>query len=641
MANSGRGFRDWSRDFSGRDALVVAVLVTFVTGALAFVFHIAFPRDGFLFLYMPVIGAVAYLWGPWPGGVAGAISLVTAWFFIIPPAYSFALSVESVPILVLFALIAGLVVDGARRLRNAEAASHQFALIVRSSDDAIFSKSLDGVIQTWNRGAERLYGYSAAEAIGRSVAMLIPPDRVDEQADLMARLRRGEYVEHHETTRMRKDGAPVDLNLSLSPILDAVGRIVGASEISRDITERKQIETKRRQSQEQDQVLNVVAAAIGGLTDLQQMLRILLDHLRPVVRFTGGSIILREGDELVVRAAEGPFAAEALTKRLPRGVGRVWQVLDCGEPFLSGDLLAEGLAPTTPLRSYLAVPLFQSGRPFGVLEIDSTEPRAFEAVDLAFMQRVALVLSGWIELALRYAQERHVATTLQHALLPTALPEVPGVRIDAVYRAAGPDAEVGGDWFDAFALPGGRLVLTVGDVAGRGLDAAVLMGEMRHAIRATALAGHDPAKALQVANSIARADARRMVTAMVAILDPVTLLCTYAAAGHPAPVLATPKGVERLEQGTFPLGVRDGLPIEVESLRLPAEALLVFYTDGLIEFDRDIISGEAALQAAVADQYTHRLSHPAGAILEQVLSGRPARDDIAILTAGIDRLLTT
>lgn len=819
----------WGRDFSGRDALVVAVLATFATGVLAWVSHEAFPRDGFLFFYMPVIGAVAYLGGPWPGAAAAAVGLVTARFFIIPPAYTFTVSAETLPILALFALIAALVVDGARRLRDAEMASHRLALVVESAEDAIFSKSLDGVIETWNPAAERLYGYTGAEAAGRSVSMLIPSDRPNEIPRIMARLRRGEHVEYFETVRVRKDGARIDVSVSFSPVTDAAGRIVGVSVIARDITARKQAEARDREQQELDRVLNAVAAAIGGQTDLQQMLTVLLDHLHPIVGFTGGSIILRENDGLVLRAAVGPFTARALGQRLPRGVGRVWQVIDRGEPFLSGDLLADGLAPTTPLRSYLAVPLLQSGRPFGVLEIDSTEPRAFEAVNLTFMQRVASVMSGSVEVALRYtaeaqaradadaarraerdarqaaervterierlqgitaalsealtpeqvaavavdqgvraigaqagalslvapdglldliraigypedlirrwqrysadrygviadamrtgrlawyassadlhadhpeheplpkfladggraavpvilgdrvigvlylnfqerrvfetsdinfmltlgrqcaqaferarlyAQEHQVAATLQHALLPTAFPEIPGVRIDAVYKAAGPETEVGGDWYDAFALPGGRLVLTVGDVAGRGLDAAVLMGEVRHAIRATALAGHDPAKVLQVANSVVRGDARRMVTAVVAILDPITLQCTYAAAGHPAPVLATTRnGVDVLEQGTFPLGVRDGLPAEVESLRLPPEALLVLYTDGLVEFDRDVAGGEAALQAAVAEQYRRRLDHPAQAILEQVLSGHPARDDIAILTVNLE-----
>ena len=115
------------------------------------------------------------------------------------------------------------------------------AAIVESSDDAIVSKDLDGVVATWNKGAERLFGYSAAEMIGRPIAILIPADRQDEEPQILARVRRGERVETYETVRQRKDGSLVDVALTVSPIKDAKGKIVGASKIARDITERRRI----------------------------------------------------------------------------------------------------------------------------------------------------------------------------------------------------------------------------------------------------------------------------------------------------------------------------------------------------------------------------------------------------------------
>jgi serine phosphatase RsbU (regulator of sigma subunit) len=205
-----------------------------------------------------------------------------------------------------------------------------------------------------------------------------------------------------------------------------------------------------------------------------------------------------------------------------------------------------------------------------------------------------------------------------------------------MYRPGTEEADIGGDWYDAFLLPGDRAVLTVGDVAGRGLDAAMLMGEVRHAIRAAAFAGHDPAKVLQVANSVVRSGPFRMVTAVVVMVDPLTLHCTYAAAGHPGPLLVTPTGIETLSDGTFPLGIQDGLPIAAESLRLPPSALLVLYTDGLTEFDRDGVAGEALLRRAVADHFARGVATPAQAIVNQVLAGRPVRDDVAILTAFVE-----
>ena len=119
--------------------------------------------------------------------------------------------------------------------------SKLLASIVDSSDDAILSKTLDGVITSWNKAAERIYGYQAEEIIGRSVSLLIPPDRPDEMAEILDRIRIGEQVDHYETTRRRKDGATIEISLTVSPIRDAAGGIVGASSIARSITESDRI----------------------------------------------------------------------------------------------------------------------------------------------------------------------------------------------------------------------------------------------------------------------------------------------------------------------------------------------------------------------------------------------------------------
>jgi PAS domain S-box-containing protein len=129
--------------------------------------------------------------------------------------------------------------------RQAERESLHYTAIVESSDDAILSKDLNGVITSWNLGAQRLFGYSADEAIGRPVTLLIPLDRQDEEPAILRRIRRGERIEHYETVRRRKDGSLVDISLTVSPIRDRQGRIVGASKIARDITERRRADEQR------------------------------------------------------------------------------------------------------------------------------------------------------------------------------------------------------------------------------------------------------------------------------------------------------------------------------------------------------------------------------------------------------------
>jgi PAS domain S-box-containing protein len=128
--------------------------------------------------------------------------------------------------------------------KGAERTNALLGAIVESSDDAIVSKSLDGVIQTWNAGAERIFGYSADEAIGRHITLIIPPDMHDEEQVILSRLRRGERIEHYETTRVAKDGRRLDISATISPIVDSAGRIIGASKIGRDITLRKKSEAE-------------------------------------------------------------------------------------------------------------------------------------------------------------------------------------------------------------------------------------------------------------------------------------------------------------------------------------------------------------------------------------------------------------
>ena len=126
--------------------------------------------------------------------------------------------------------------------KQSERATGLLAAIVDTSDDAIISKNLDGKIITWNKGAERIFGYSPEEAVGRQITMIIPPDRLNEETTILERLKRGERVDHFETVRLRKDGTALDISLTISPLKDASGRVIGASKVARDITERKRVE---------------------------------------------------------------------------------------------------------------------------------------------------------------------------------------------------------------------------------------------------------------------------------------------------------------------------------------------------------------------------------------------------------------
>jgi PAS domain S-box-containing protein len=139
--------------------------------------------------------------------------------------------------------------DTTERRRDEEAKA-RLAAIVESSEDAIVSKTLDGVIRSWNAGAERLFGYQAEEAVGRPITLIIPTERRDEELEILARVSRGERIEHYETVRVTKDGRRLDISLTVSPIRDTANRIIGASKVARDVTDRKRMENALRESEQ-------------------------------------------------------------------------------------------------------------------------------------------------------------------------------------------------------------------------------------------------------------------------------------------------------------------------------------------------------------------------------------------------------
>jgi serine phosphatase RsbU (regulator of sigma subunit) len=230
-------------------------------------------------------------------------------------------------------------------------------------------------------------------------------------------------------------------------------------------------------------------------------------------------------------------------------------------------------------------------------------------------------------------ETKHSVKTLQAAFLPAALPQRLGLRCDALYIPAEREALIGGDWYDAFELPDGRIVFSIGDVAGHGLDAAVAGARLRRSIFAAAFETREPAEILARVDRNLRFPVDAPATAIVAIVNQNLSEMSYASAGHPPPILAGPNiPAHLLEYGGTPFGVGVAVATLTHTAVLERGAVVLFYTDGLTEFQRDIFRAEsAALRAVSLLVNDPKIERPAAFVQHNVMGSQRPVDDTVLL----------
>jgi serine phosphatase RsbU (regulator of sigma subunit) len=237
------------------------------------------------------------------------------------------------------------------------------------------------------------------------------------------------------------------------------------------------------------------------------------------------------------------------------------------------------------------------------------------------------------EIRAAYEAEKRIAETLQGAFVQNVLPKPAMLRLGATYLPAADEGKIGGDWYDAFELPGDRVLLAIGDVAGHGIDAAVAMNATRQLVMSCALIDPRPGPVLERVNAELLRNQSPLVTAMAALVHAGTREFDYAVAGHPPAVLWEPgRGARFLEVGSVPLGVLGSAVYRTHRVRSMPGALLVLYTDGAIEHSRDAVAGEELLLAAVESAAQASPANIATAIRSRIFDERKAADDVAILT---------
>ncbi len=284
--------------------------------------------------------------------------------------------------------------------------------------------------------------------------------------------------------------------------------------------------------------------------------------------------------------------------------------------------------------AFLFVPLVARRRANGLLVISWVGPRTITPAERRFVEALAGQAAQALDRAGHYESEQTIAETLQRSVLPTSLPRVQSAQIAARYLPGTAELDVGGDWFDAIPLSDGRVGLVVGDVVGKGVQAAATMAQLRNALRAFAFDRMKPASTLARLSRLAEESLETtFATLLYAVVDPSTRVCRFASAGHPPPLVAFPDGrVELLEGGRgLPLGAGAEARYTQDVVELPVGSLLLLYTDGLVERrERSIDSGLALLVDAVREGPRHPeqlVEH----VLEQLIGTSERGDDVALL----------
>jgi PAS domain S-box-containing protein len=727
--------------------------------------------------------------------------------------------------------------EGARSVWPAhtdQLAVRQLAAIVESSDDAIISKDSQGRITSWNAGAQRLYGYESDEVLGKPVKLLVPEWLRNEETQILAKILAGKRTDRYDTQRVRKDKTVVDVSLTVSPLRDEAGAVVGASVIARDITaERKAVRQKEflaKASALLDTSLDPVKT-LQGIADLAVPAvceLCVVDLLNSEGEIRGAAVAA--SDPEVAKASEGLRKRHPIDPRSSHPVARVARTtkpelieyftdsllgqiaqsnehlalmkelnyqsalvapmvargrtvgvlsllhLDAGRRYEAADLvLAEDLArrAATALdnaqlhwrvaqaeqnarflaessqvlassldyettlqtvarlavaqiadwcavdvleadgslkhvalahqdprkvslaqtmrrrypeqsdlvshdvidnggsrmfrqitqaqleaaaetqehlnwlreldtRSVMVVPMAARGRRFGVITFATAgAPRYFDDPDLALAEELARSAAVAVENARLYSQRSHIAKALEASLLPHTLPKIAGLDLAARYRSGGEGCEVGGDFYDVFPNEDSSWSVVMGDVCGKGPEAAALTAMARYTVRATAASKQSPTEVLETLNSVLLGHAvdEHFCTMVYASLRPGSSAVSIelAVAGHPLPLLVRSHTASELGNPGTLLGVYPNPVLTASRTELKRGDTLVLYTDGLTEakvgkgrFGNDRLEG-------LAKSYSDLDARALAKQLETAVpdAGNELRDDVAVLVVKV------
>lgn len=497
--------------------------------------------------------------------------------------------------------------------REAGELARRMAAIVESSSDAMVRETLTAVFQAANDAillfdpaadcildanprARRLLEYDDLDGLLKTPASTVLNHESDQFRPFVADCLENGFGRMARLSCPSRKGRIIPAEVSASTLELAQG--VALLTVIRDLTEQQEAEA------DQGRLAAIVKGSVDAIVglDLQGVITTWNPAAERLLGYTADDVIGRHVNDLV--PAEGRPQQRAAHLRALRGeLVRDWE---CERIRRDSTLI--------PVSITLSVIRDANGVPLGLAK---------------FVRDVAD--------RKRYERERDIAATLQHALLPEAAPQLPGLTVATRYFPGGAGLRVGGDWYDVFALPGGRLGVAVGDVVGHGVAAAAVMGQLRVGLRAYALEFSSPATVLACLSRLAGSlDDSQMATVLYGVVDPDSATIELACAGHPPPLVVSAKGETRFLHldSAPPLGVLVDLPPTQVVEHLEAGSVVLFYTDGLIERrGASIEDGMAAAASAAArgpadvESLCERVS--------EAMDAQDAPDDVALLALSL------
>jgi serine phosphatase RsbU (regulator of sigma subunit) len=381
-------------------------------------------------------------------------------------------------------------------------------------------------------------------------------------------------------------------------------------------------------------IQSITDAALSRLDD-RELLAELLERTRDALQADTAAVLLLDfaSGQLIATAAAGLEEEVHQGVRIPVGRGFAGRIAAEHRPVILDHVdhttVLNPILWAKGIQSMMGVPMVAGGRVIGVLHVGSLTRRQFSGHEVELLQ-LAADRAGAAVQSMTAQADRLAAVALQRSLMPAALPVVAGAEMAGRYIPG--SGGVGGDWYDVFTLPTGELCVVIGDVAGSGLPAAVIMGRMRSALRAYALETRDPAEVLsRLDRKMQHFEPDAMATVLYAVIDPGLDRMDICLAGHFPPVIACPGQPAVLASVATGLiiGIADQAPRPVTSVPIPPGALLCFYTDGLIERRGEVIDdGLTRLCRAVTAQ---PVEGACATVMHALAGTGPARDDIALL----------